>query len=207
MKPGSDGHMFFSTFQLVSCYNLLVNEVEEMDVRSTSGPVSKRTSRDKNEAVCDVESIPLPYTQAFGTYIQHARARKADHTNELGSAIHVRRTSTDWEDDLAPLKYNGHEDIQTTNPWWTNVMSQIPHVPLEERIVALEIGGPCRNRAMRAEQKPVAWISEIMKKFSNPEHVVVDLCARTFAPAKACMMLPRRRQFTECQIDTDCHKQ
>lgn len=64
-------------------------------------------------------------------------------------------------------------------------------------------GAGC-NRSVRPEQKS-AGMKDILKKLSKPVHVLDDACVGTFTPAKACIVLPRHRQFIVRDIHTDCY--
>lgn len=68
-------------------------------------------------------------------------------------------------------------------------MIQITPIPPEEWIVIFERKGAGRNRAMRPDQKSLAWMKDMLSKFSKLGHVVPDLCARMYAAGEACMIL------------------
>ena len=60
---------------------------------------------------------------------------------------------------------------------------------------------------LRAEQKPILLLQELISRFSQPGDVVVDFFAGTFSTAAACLTLPNHRRFVGCEKDNDCFKQ
>lgn len=54
---------------------------------------------------------------------------------------------------------------------------------------------------MRAEQKSVQWLMDIIERMTEPVELVVDIAAGKFPGMKACMQLPQHRRFDGCNND------
>lgn len=61
-----------------------------------------------------------------------------------------------------------------------------------------------RRPMLRPEQKAIAVMRHIRRKFSNPGGMVLDTCMSTATTAKACSMDPKHQYRTECDVDSAC---
>lgn len=52
-----------------------------------------------------------------------------------------------------------------------------------------------RELALRPEQKSIAWMKDLMSKFSNAGNLMHGPCAGTLATFKPCIMLRKHRLF------------
>lgn len=59
-------------------------------------------------------------------------------------------------------------------------------------------------KTVHPEQKFVEMMTDLLVKFRSPGDLVVDTCGRTFATAKACMLLREHRWFVSCDKDSKC---
>lgn len=56
----------------------------------------------------EVESVPLQYTLAEGTYHKNLSVRKAQHINVCKHAVPFWRMGASWEESLVWMDYRGH---------------------------------------------------------------------------------------------------
>lgn len=106
------------------------------------------------------------HLHAPGIYNQKPAAQEAHHTNVVEKATHFWRSLAGWEALLGQLSYNGHGEVPKTHQWWTKVMNNISHMPKEEKGVISEKGGPDKSWVVCLEQKSVAWMKDLVRKFS-----------------------------------------
>lgn len=52
--------------------------------------------------------------------------------------------------------------------------------------------------------KSVAWIEDLMAKFSDPRDLVMDPFSGTISKAKTCLSLRNHRWFISCDTDSEC---
>ena len=84
----------------------------------------------------------------------------------------------------------------------TNTMDNVPGPKSGEYVITRDDAR--RTRRLRNEQKSLAFMKELIEKFSQPEEFVVDLCSGTFAPALGCLLLSKYRKFFGCERDAEC---
>jgi len=85
-------------------------------------------------------------------------------------------------------------------------MDNIPRIPGSEVVYGDEKGTSGRKLKLRAEQKNIDWMMDIISKFTKPGDIVVDMFSGTFPTAKACMKLDKHRRFVGCDLDYKCIK-
>lgn len=71
------------------------------------------------------------------------------------------------EETLAQLSYQGHGEVPTMFPWWTNEMTYIIWFTGGEVFVT-DDGTSGHSRSLRSEQKGVVLMKDAIRKFTSP---------------------------------------
>lgn len=53
------------------------------------------------------------------------------------------------------------------------------------------------------QQKNMSRMKDLLRKYTRPENVVLDFCARTCSAAKACMLPDQHKKFVGCDVDSE----
>jgi len=94
----------------------------------------------------------------------------------------------------------------STLPGFTNVMDNIPRVPVNEVVYTKDRADNGRRLKLRPEQKNVSWMMDLVQKFTKPGMLVLDPFAGTLSVAKACLSLNKHRRFIVSDADAACVK-
>lgn len=94
------------------------------------GSDSDREGKKKETLVFEMESPPIHYTRAVSTYNLSLAACTPQCNNVAEDVIHSWGIGSSWEEVLAQLSEQGHREVPTTFPWWTNEMDHISRVPV-----------------------------------------------------------------------------
>ena len=101
---------------------------------------------------------------------------------------------------MVNYRHFGH--VRSTCSPLTNTMDNVPGPKSGEYVITRDDAR--RTRRLRNEQKSLAFMKELIEKFSQPEELVVDLCSGTFSPALGCLLLSKYRKFIGCERDAEC---
>ena len=96
------------------------------------------------------------------------------------------------------LRWKGNSYINAKEPFPAYVNCMLHHPDAAERKLLTREDG---KTAWRPQEKPLNLILELVKRFSPPNSIVVDLFAGTFTTAMAAKKLGRR--FVGCEIDKE----
>lgn len=124
----------------------------------------------------EVEPTLLHYTRAVGNYTQKLGALKAVQKSMVGEEVHFWRTGGTHQDALGSLNFRGHGEMLTTHPCWTNAQTNIDHIPVEEKVVALKENGSCRRAMLRLEHKNFSWMKDMVRPSHGPLYMLVYNC-------------------------------
>ena len=133
-----------------------------------------------------------------------ARSSCALHSNsEL--ALHMKKNGLPYEIEKTMVNYRHFGHVQSTCLPYDNTIDNV-RGPLRGEQVMVSNGDSGRMRHLRPEQKGIAFLQELIERFSQPGDLVVDFCSGTFSTGLACLLLPRYRIFIGCEKDSDCTK-
>ena len=175
------------------------SESDEDQVR----PVSRKSTRLPKPSF-EVERIPLQYVRAPGAYNRNPLKRKLTHTSVTEAAIHFWKSGATGAQLLSRVDYLCSRDTPSHLPGFTNVMDNIPRLPIHEVVYGERRSERNRRLMLRPEQKNVGWMKDLVAKFSRRGMLVVDPFAGTLAVAKACLMLDEHRKFVVSDVDEKC---
>lgn len=210
LRPGGHAHVFCAT-EDVAAYEKVVRR--HMSVRK-----SVSTDESENEDSDDEEVVPLQTTAEVETFdmdtsvvfyvrgrecnFQDPRSRNVGFMSMVEVAVHFWKKGLTWAEMRSMIQYNTvSRYIESSYPGWANVTDNVPQPGPDETVFATD--GEHRKR-VRAEQKSVKWMMDIVERLTRPGDIVVDFTAGTFPVLKACMLLPKHRRFVGCDIDKMC---
>ena len=215
LVPGGHGVIFCAALQFDMWHQLLANHMVGEDVDSDSGSDSDSSSNSEKPVPCGrrtkakkytfgVEDVPLNFIRARNHYNVPPGLRRINHASIAEHAIHFWKHGNGNNEALNSTDYSLKGFINSSHTGWTNVMDNIPSVPHHEKVLTKNTEGV--EAMVRPEQKNVAWMKELVSKFTSGGDVVVDLFGGTFSTAKACLDLPDHRIFVGSELDEECVK-
>lgn len=227
LQPGGHAHTFCATEDLSTITNLVRAHKTEVEMEST-GSVTDAAPQRAEEDVGDTTDLLhqqhkqhhlasnlsertfhldanlVHYTRARGNYCQDPRARNVGFISMVEVAVHFWKRGVPRQVMLNMVQYDTpHRYVPATQPGWVNVVDNIPR-PDPDEVVYDTQTGRSRRLKMRAEQKSVRWMMDIIARMTRPGDLVVDFTAGTFPVMKACMQLPQHRRFIGCDKDHHC---
>jgi len=164
----------------------------------------KKKKKPEDTRAFNVERVPLHYTRARGNYKSDPRIRKVTHTSFQEHALHFWKKGPSAADILRRVNYNAPQYTPSSLPGWTNVMDNIPRLPVNEVVYSTVRSDNGRRRMVRPEQKNVSWMMDIIQQYTTEGMLVLDLCCGTMSVAKACLMFNKHRRFVVSDIDEAC---
>ena len=96
---------------------------------------------------------------------------------------------------MVNYRHFGH--VRSTCSPLTNTMDNVPGPKSGEYVITRDDAR--RTRRLRNEQKSLAFMKELIEKFSQPEELVVDLCCGTFSPALGCLLLSKYKKSSDAR--------
>ena len=203
LKVGGHGIIFCSPLQFHLWFHKLLSVQEEVeDFESDPSGNTK-----KMEKVFQVEDHPLTLVKSAGGRKNMDR-KNLHHEKETDIAIHFWRKGLSNENAWKLVNYNSVPRCPTTHPAWSNVITNISHLPEHEVIYDTTDGSKQNTTEKREQFRPdqisVALMMDLIEKFTKEHAIVVDPFAGTYPVFKACLKLPKHRRFIGCDIDTDC---
>ena len=159
-------------------------------------------SRGKPELTFSVDLQPMSFHRD-NSWVQSnpARSSCALHSN-YDLAMHMKKNGLPYEQEKTIVNYRHFGHVKSTSLPYNNTMDNVKGPLQGERIMIR--GNKGRSRQLRAEQKGLAFMMELIERFSQPGDQVVDLCAGTFSTGLACLLLPQYRSFVGCDNDLAC---
>ena len=151
---------------------------------------------------------PIVLCPKRGHYSYNPSHLSLTHKNITDMAVHaVRKVGQgDFEKARDMVSWVPHGYIDSTYPPYTNVIDG--YIPLEagESLRAYSSATSTASSAstmLRAEQKSLNLMKEIVARYSKAGDIVVDLFSGTCTTAVACISLPEYRQFYGCDSDSE----
>ena len=222
LKPGGHGVIFCSDLQFGDWYNVLVKET--VDDSDENGSEQRPPSTSSAKSVFVVEKKSLCFLRKPGYYNNGPNRHPNVHVNMEEMAVHFWKRGGASSSVNRAVNYHHTSLTGSTYPLWTNVMTNIPRPTAEETIYVPQEPetqsreGPGEQQGeeqpatsaegkkvlLRPEQKADIWLMDLVAKFSPAGGRVVDLFAGTYSVARACMKLPKHRQYIGCDVDGNC---
>ena len=167
---------------------------------------------------------PLLYANKPYHYAHGARYA-ATHQNGVQYAFHAKRNGLSPVEERNRVDWRSHGYIQSTYPAYKHIIDNVPRLAPGEQVRMTETvqdaegsedgnedeiqpADPTprtRTRALRAEQKPLPLLQEIICRYTKPGDIIVDFFAGTFSTAVAAMSLPQHRTFIGTELDKACY--
>lgn len=95
----------------------------------------------------------------------------------MHQSIHFWRKCQSLSDAIGNLNYEAPGEVNLTRSGCTNLISNNPLVPQEERICKRERKEPGFKLLIRLELKKTVWMKNIVQKFSKSGNLVMKACA------------------------------
>ena len=201
LSPSGHGVVFCSAYQFKTWFDKLSTYENEEDKHGNesdgSSPVRKKTMA----KVFHVESKPLHFIREKGFYTSFPGRRGPSHTSVVEQAVHFWRKDADVPASHSHLPiYEDFGEFPCSYPIWTNCNDGIK-LDKKERIFIT----PGSKKMLRPEQKPIALLRHLIRQFTVPGDIVMDLFSGTFSTARACISVSEQRRFIGCEIDESCY--
>lgn len=200
MALRSNGHKFCAWLQADGWYQAMWGWKEEL-------PNDESVEDDEvvlQKPMLKVEVKPLYYMKAPGIYSSHPSGIQINQTSVDEIAVHIWR-SGQWQGGVLERSNSQTAGcIPSCNPPWTTEMKNTPRLQGFQFVYRLAVEGGGRRLTLRAEQKIVGWMMDLMAIFSRPVHLVADFGVRTLAVAILCLLLSEYRHFVGCKMDEGC---
>lgn len=138
------------------------------------------------------EPVPLHDTRAAHIYQQVTAAHKVHHINVAEEEIQFCKKVPRWTDVMSPINFQGHGDVQTSQPWWISETNQVSHLQPEEKVKfrASESEKGKKSLLVRPEHKRISMMDGFVTKFSKAGELLMDIFSGTFAAEKPCLKFP-----------------
>ena len=114
-------------------------------------------------------------------------------------AVHIKKNGLSYDREKEMVNYKPFGYVNSRHSAMKNTIDNVPGLSPNERIPHPTQSGP-----LRAEQKSVELLKELISRFSQPGDTVVDFIAGTFSTAIASFSLPKHRFFAGVEKDKEC---
>lgn len=186
LRPG--GHvLIFCTAQQFVVWHRLFTEFEN----------------DENRPTFSVDSAPLVLTKHPSASNRYSGRISCSLHCCVELMLHAKKNGLPFVKEVDMVNYQTFNYVSSSFKGFQNVVNNVKGLLPGEQVRVPQASGK-GTVALRAEQKPVALLKELISRFSNPGDFVVDLFAGTFSTAHACLELPFSRSFVGCEQDLNC---
>lgn len=191
LRKGGHGLIFCTALQFSQWYKFLSNQKV------------RESEEQKSDYFFRVEGRHLNFVKAPGHYNNNPCRTSHSHLSVSEMAIHFWRPADSFKDSVDMVNYRWAGDIDCRHKAWTSDMDNIPNISGGERLMFVD--GDGSRRMVRPEQKSIALMRALVRKWTNPGDLVMDCFAGTFSTAKACFDLDHHRRFIGCEKDSHCY--
>ena len=180
LRPGGHALIFSSIKQLVGWGEALQN--------AESGEQSMRT-----------DDVPLILSRRPYVFIQNPMNKSCSLHNIHEFVVHSFKRGMGAAA-FEMVDYSLHNRDLSRHPGYVNAIDNCPKLGPGESL-------NFEDKRLRAEQKPLSILRELISRFSKPGDIVVDLFSGTYSTAIACMTMRDGlyRKFIGCEKDATCH--
>lgn len=84
--------------------------------------------------VVQIEQTPLFYTQSSGLYLHNPQSKRLNDTSRVEQANQLWRNGTSLSHAIDNIDYDGPEEVNITQPGWTNLIPNVLTLPQEEHV-------------------------------------------------------------------------
>lgn len=169
-----------------------------------------------------ITSDPLLFLNKPHHY-PHGARYSATHQNGVQYAFHAKRSGVTAAQERDMVDWRSHNYVRSTYPATKHIIDNVPRLApgeqvrmIQETVVegeepddaeSAEQAQPTvtRTRALRAEQKQLPLLKELVCRYSRPGDMVVDFFSGTFSTAVAAITLPEHRIFIGTELDKACY--
>lgn len=159
----------------------------------------------KETAAFHVDEHDFIMVNAPGHYNGFAHRKSTSFVSFATKGFHAVKVGAGREDSHDMVRYESFGFVKSRLPAFVNVIDNVERLPVGERLFYSATDG-CPARRVRAEQKSISLLQEIICRLSKPGDLVVDMFGGTFSTAVACMKIPNEqlRVFVGCELDKNC---
>ena len=210
LMPGGHVFLFCSAEQFghwVSCFTKCREDSGNEQDDGDEGEEDEEQGHGKGELSFTVDKHDFTMVNAPGHYNSYPGKFSTSFMSVTTKAIHaVRRGAGDLQNSLVEYKNYGY--IPSRYAGFCNVLDNVPHMQPGERLRMVRPGDSSTSM-VRAEQKSVRLLQELVSRLSLPGDIVVDLFGGTFSLAVACLTLEEEehkplRRFVGTESDKEC---
>lgn len=148
----------------------------------------------KKKEVFEVGRVPLFHTKSPDHYQQSPWTKMLSNKN-YGKTVYFWPEEELFSYAIDSVDYDVPEEVNSTNPGWTNLMSSKVKLRQEKRVHKKKKGEPGFKWLVGTEQKNTAQMRSLVQKLKKPGSLVVDARAETFSVSKACILPSEHRRF------------
>lgn len=100
--------------------------------------------------------------------------------------------------------HDASSNINATHLGDKNQVSNVSRLPQDGSVFQAGFSSTGSNVLLCLRQLNMSLMNDIIRKLTLPGVQVMHRCASAFSAAKTCMLLPLRRRFVGCNVDTKC---
>lgn len=126
------------------------------ETKEVSNNGERKKTEVTEEEVFTVQGIPLIYTQAPGQYQKNQRSEKLNHASLVEQAINFWQKGPSFLEVFQNVSYGVPRELNMRNHGWTNLLSNIPSLPQEDRVYTVKRVKSGFKLLMRPERKNTA---------------------------------------------------
>lgn len=193
LRPGGHAIIFCSIQQFPHWFEKLKTHVSEGEGAQIDEPAFS------------VDSVPLIIARHPSVNTTFPGRKSCTLASAAEYAVHlVKKGPVPFKSLQTMVNYTSFNYVSSAYPAFKNIINNVMWLLPGEQVRVPTKENPSKTCALRAEQKPVHLLRELVSRFSQPGDYVVDLFAGTFSTAHACFTLPQHRKFVGCDMDGEC---
>ena len=192
LRPGGHGIIFCSAQQFPEWRHAFLEFHSRHADRSSSG--KKGTGQTFN-----VDLVPLLFINKVNSNNSFPGRTSTSMQSNAEMAVHLKKNGLDYNSEKVMVNYKTFGYVNSRHGGTKNTIDNVPGLATNERITH-----PATQRPLRAEQKSVELLKELISRYSQPGDTVVDFFGGTFSTAIAAFSLPQHRFFAGVELDKEC---
>lgn len=166
---------------------------------------TESNERGEQRAAFLVDEHDFIMVNAPGHYSGFAHRKSTSFISFASKCFHAVNAGAGREASNEMVRYECFGFVQSRFPGFVNEIDSVERLPPGEQLFYGQSEG-LGLRRLRAEQKNINLLRELICRLSKPGDLVVDLFGGTFSTAIACMKIPKEqlRVFIGFEKDVDC---
>ena len=160
------------------------------------------------DAVFQVSKVPLILVSHQSSFGGNPFRRSSSLLSGAQYAIHLKKNGLPFREEEKMVNYRCYNFVASTFQGYRNIINNVRGLLPGEQ---LRVPNPkrdkkngCPTKALRAEQKPVSLMKELVSRFSQKGDIVFDPFGGKFSTGMACAALEGPREFVGGEASVSC---